>query len=206
MTGNLSAIQARTISTSDLVIYNEIDAVFRAVMAAALAGELTVSVNDGTVMTESSPIITVTGTEVNPIIGMAAVAFTFTDGNVVNIPAESDIYQIVGLINDAGIAGLTASYTADYRLVLTYETSPGAWSFAIGANTANAEVGITAGVVAAVAPESTAYYAMWAGITESRKRSYEFAQVINHFQNLGYNIVAKKNVVTQNTIFWELYW
>jgi hypothetical protein len=102
---DLSATQARIISTTDLVIYNEIDTITRAVMAAALTGELTVTVSTGTTITDS-----------------------------------------------------------------------------------------------------TDYFNVWSSIEDDRKKSYEFSQVVSHFQRLGYNIVAKKNAVTTNTIKWELYW
>lgn len=102
---DLTATQARVISTSDLVIYNEIDTVTRAIMAAALTGALTVTVATGTTITDS-----------------------------------------------------------------------------------------------------TVYYDVWTNQSDDRKKSYEFGQVVQHFQNLGYNIVAKKNTITTNTLQWVIYW
>jgi hypothetical protein len=90
--------------------------------------------------------------------------------------------------------------------VLSYEPPSSTWSLLIGAGSGNTTIGLTEATVTATTPLSVTYYAMWSGTTENRKYSYEYAQVINHFQNLGYNIVAKKNTVTANTIKWELYW
>lgn len=205
MARDLSATQARTVSTTDLVIYNEIDSIYRGVMAAALAGNLEVSVSDGTVMTESTPTITVVGTELDPTVGGAGESLTINDVSI-TLPATSDVDQIVAAINDAAVAGLTASKNSTQQVVLTYEPAPATWSLNIGADSGNATVGFTAGVVSADTPDSVEYYNVWTGTTDDRKKSYEFAQVVNHFQNLGYSIVAKKNTTTGNTFYWEIYW
>lgn len=205
MAYDLTSTQARTVSTTDMVIYNEVDTINRAIIAASLAGNLSTQVNDGTTMTESTPTITVVGTEVDPVVGVAAESLTLA-GVAVTLEADDDVDQIVAAINDASIAGLTASKNASLQVVLTYEPPQGTWSFVIGVDSGNATVGFTAGTITATNPESTAYYALWTGIGEDRKKSYEFAQVVNHFQNLGYNILAKKNTTTGNTLLWEIYW
>jgi hypothetical protein len=203
---DLSASQARTVSTTDQVIYNEIDAITRAILAAALAGDLTTTIDDGTTMTESTPIITVTSSG----------AGAFTPGNTLIIAGETiilgdgvtdgtGIEQAIADINNAGIAGLTATQSGT-EIVLAYEPIQASWSLLIDAGTANAELGLTAGTYTATSPVSTEYYSMWSGQSEDRKKSFEFTQVISHFQGLGYNMVAKLNTETSNTIKWELYW
>jgi hypothetical protein len=102
---DLTASQARTISTTDQVIYNEVDTITRAILVASLAGGLSTTVDSGTTITDSVD-----------------------------------------------------------------------------------------------------YYNVWSNQADDRKKSYEYGQVIAHFQRLGYNIVAKKNTVTENTLKWELYW
>ena len=205
MTRDLTATQARTVSTTDLVIYNEIDTIYRAIMAASLNGDLTCTVDDGSTMTESTPTITVIGTVANPTVGVTGEALTIAGGSV-SLEANDDVDQIVAAINDAAITGLTASKNSESKVVLSYEPQMSGWNLLIGADSGNATIGLTTGTVAATNPLSVDYYAMWSGTLESRKYSYEYAQVINHFQNLGYNIVAKKNTVTENTIKWEVYW
>lgn len=188
-----------------MVIYNEVDTISRAIITAALAGELDASVNDGTTMTESTPTIVVTGTVANPVIGIASETIILA-GETVVLSAAFDIDQIVAAINDAEIEGLVASKDATEHLVLTYQCPQDEWTLTIGAGTTNATVGITAGIVAATTPTSVAYYNMWTGVQDDRKKAYEFTQVVNHFQNLGYNILAKKNTTTDNTFYWEIYW
>jgi hypothetical protein len=51
----LSASQARTVSTTDLIVYNEIDAINREIIAQALLGELQATVSSDTTMTNSTP-------------------------------------------------------------------------------------------------------------------------------------------------------
>lgn len=203
----LTASQAKTVTTTDMVIYNEIDTLSRAIIAAALAGDLQVTVDDGTTMTESTPTIVITGMESDPVTASSETdEELILNGTMITFPHQSNIYSIVGIINDAGIEGLVASKNADNQLVLTYQCPQNDWTFTIGDSTANNTVGIAAGIVAATTPGSVAYYNMWAGIQDDRKKAYEFAQVVNHFQNLGYNILAKKNTVTENTLLWEIYW
>lgn len=206
MTNGLTSTQARTIATSDLVIYNEIDVITRAIYTAALAGDLNTTVSDGTTITESTPTITVVGTETNPESGSVGESLTLA-GQGVSIPANSDINQIIAAINDAGITGLTASKNDAVQVVLTYEPPQSSWSFAIGADSANTTIGLTSGTVTATNPESVNYYNVWTGISDDRKKSYELSQVVNHFQGLGYSILAKQNADTpSNVIKWEIYW
>lgn len=210
MTQGITAPQARCISVSDLVIYNEIDTISRAIMTAALAGELQTTVDDNTTMTESTPTVSVTGT-----ISGGTVTHLNTviiDGTTVTIgathPDHPHAFDYVALeINEANITGITASVNDSGQLVITKETTQSNWSLSIGAGTANAELGLTENTYTATNPESTEYYSVWSGVTEDRKKSYEITQVVNHFQNLGYSILAKKNTTTPTSVIkWEVYW
>jgi len=211
MAHDLTATQARTVSTTDAVIYNEIDTINRAVLAAALAGDLNTQVSDGTTMTESTPTITVTGSVANP---------TFTAADQVQLAGQAialgvdagagtGLDQAIADINNAAITGLTASKNDADQLVLTYIPPQSAWTLEIGAGTgtANADLGLTAGTVTATTPDSVSYYNMWSGQIEDRKKSFEFTQVIQHFQDSGYSILAKQNTASaQTTFLWEVYW
>lgn len=206
MTRDLTATQARAVSTTDLVIYNEIDSIQRKIIEQSLLGNLTATVDNGTTMTESTPVITITGTVSNPVVGGAGESLTLANANIA-LPANSDINQIVAAINDAGIQGLTAAKNASSQVVLTYEVPQGSWELVVGVDSGNTTIGITDDVYTPVAPESVSYYQVWSGVTEDRKKSYEIAQVTNHFQRLGYNILAKKNTDSQTAVIkWELYW
>lgn len=206
MTRDLTASQARTVSTTDLVIYNEIDTIQREIMAQALLGNLTATVDDGTTMTESTPVITITGTEANPVIGGTDEDFTIA-ATTITLPANSNLNTIIATINDDGPAGLTASKNDSNQLVLTYETPQNGWNLVVSAGDANATLGITAQTYNATNPESVEYYQVWSGVNEDRKKSYELSQVVNHFQGLGYSILAKKNTDSDTAVIkWEIYW
>lgn len=206
MTRDLTATQARTVSTTDLVIYNEIDTIQREIMEQALLGNLTATVENGTTMTESTPVVTVTGTEANPTVGVTGESLTIA-ATTITLAAESDIDQIIAAINEQGPAGLVASKNASDQIVLTYETPQANWGLIISADSGNPTIGLTDGTYAAPAPESVEYYQVWAGISEDRKKSYELSQVVNHFQNLGYSILAKKNTDSDTEVIkWEIYW
>jgi len=206
MTRDLTASQARTVSTTDLVIYNEIDTIQREIMEQALLGNLTATVDNGTTMTESTPVVTITGTEANPAVGVSGESLTIAATSI-TLAANSDIDQIIAAINDDGPAGLTASKNASDQIVLTYETPQANWGLIVSADSGNTTIGITADTYNAPTPESVEYYQVWAGISEDRKKSYELSQVVNHFQNLGYSILAKKNTDSSTEVMkWEIYW
>lgn len=202
----LSASQARTVSTTDLIVYNEIDAISREIVAQALLGNLQATISDGTLMTESTPEIVVTGTVSDPAVGGVGEALTIA-GQSITLDANEDVDQIIASINDVGIEGLVASKNATSNIVLTYQPSQASWTFVIGADSGNATIGITDGTADPAAdPASRDYYDVWTNLEDDRKLSLHMTQVINYFQGLGYNIVQKLNVATGNTFQWEVYW
>ena len=202
---DFTATQARTASTTDRVIYNEIDAVTRAVLAAALAGELTVVVDDGTIMTNSTPTITVIGTVTNPVVGGGDELLVIA-GETITLSANNDVDQIVATINDAAITGLVATKNAAQQVVIAYNPPAATWTLSVSVGTGADTIGVTVGAQTPSTPSSVSYHGVWSGQETDRKKSYEFAQVVQHFQNLGYSIMAKKNTDTGNTLKWELYW
>jgi len=201
----LSASQARTVSTTDLIVYNEIDAISREIVAQALLGNLQATISDGTLMTESTPTITVEGTVSNPTVGVLDEGLILA-GETITLPADSDVDQIIARINDAAVAGLTAAKGATQNVVLTYEPPMAQWLLVIGDTPGNATVGFTTGTETPDAPSSRDYYDVWTNLTDDRKLSLHMTQVTNYFQGLGYNIVQKLNVTTGNTFQWEVYW
>jgi hypothetical protein len=205
---DITATQARTVSTTDQVIYNEIDTITRAILTASLAGNLTVVVDDGTTMTQSTPAITVTSTGTTTFTATETIIIagaTITLGDGVN--DGTGVEQAVADINNAAVTGLTATQSGT-QIVLSYQPPQATWTLILaeGNGSALADLGFTASTVLATDPESVDYYNVWTSQATDRKKTYEYGQVVAHFQGIGYNIVPKKNIVTENTLKWELYW
>ena len=207
MAHDFTATQARTIATTDLVIYDEVDVINRAIIAAALAGDLDVQVTDGTTMTESTPTVTVVSSGAGAFtpsatLTIAGTSVTLGDG----VNDGTGLEQAVADINNAAITGLTASEDGS-EITLSYEPPMSAWSLTLAEGSGGlAELGFTAGTTSSPTPASVSYFNVWSGQLTDRKQSYEFSQVTTHFQNLGFNIVAKTNTTTTNTFLWEIYW
>lgn len=208
MTHELSASQARTVTYTDLVVHNEVDTITRQIIADAGNGLNQSTVNDGTTMTESTPTITVTSsgyadgwTGGNTLL-IAGTTVTLSSG----VNDGTNIVQATADINAAGIAGLTATNDGS-EITLSYEPPMASWSLVLAEGTGGlAELGFAAATTTATNPDSVDYYNAWTGAVDDRAISTKMTQVINHFQNLGYNILRKKNVTTGNTFFWEVYW
>ena len=209
MTHNLTASQARTVSSTDQIVYNEVDTINRAIYVAGLAGDLSTEVGTGTDMTNSTPTVTVTsagyadGWTPAGTFTIAGTTITLSSG----VNDGVNIAQATADINAAGITGLTATNDGS-EITLTYVSPQGTWSLALAEGSGSlAELGFTAGSTSATIPESVDYYAVWSGTTEDRKKTYAMAQVIQHFQDLGYNILRKQNTGSaQSTLKWEVYW
>lgn len=54
--------------------------------------------------------------------------------------------------------------------------------------------------------DSTSYYSVWVGSTQNRKLADQMNIVINHFEQLGYQIQRITNQSTNNTFLWKLEW
>lgn len=54
--------------------------------------------------------------------------------------------------------------------------------------------------------DSTSYYSVWTGSTQDRKLTDQMNIVINHFEQLGYQIQRITNQTTNNTFFWKIEW
>lgn len=205
MTYYINSKEARNYSRANLNIFNETTTLMRSVMEAADNGDYSIVVSDGTLMTESTPDITITGTVTSPVI---------TNGDTVIIAGETvvlgtsgtNLNSIIADINDAEIPNLIASKTSDDKLLLTYTTSETSWDVTVGAGTANIDLGLAAGVKYADPPISVSYYNSWQGVATNRKYDDEIANVLSFFENLGYNISISENTSTVNTFVWNIYW
>ena len=162
------------------------------------------TVSDGTEMTESTPIITITGSVANPTI--TATPTVILGGQTVTLGTTGlSLNAVIADINDAAIPGLVASKNAADNLVLTY-TAPAAttWTFVVGAGTANADLGLTAATSTATNPTSVDYFDCWQGNSASRPKTDQMTQVILYFQQLGYTIERLKNATTGKTLKWVI--
>jgi len=206
MTYQLNKTQARSHARSQLNIFDEINTIMRKVIVASDAGDYSVTVDDGTTMTESTPTTTVTGTVSNPTITgtptLIIAGVTITLGT-----SGTNLNAVIADINDSGVVGLVASKDAGNNLVLAY-THPqqASWSVTIGSGTANTDLGLSASTLSPTTPSSVTYNSVHTGAVTDRKSDDEMTQVRLYFTNLGYNIQQQTNAATGKTFKWIIYW
>lgn len=201
----LNASQARAQSQQDMIIYDEVQAIMKAVIIASGSGLYETTVGDATTMTESTPVQSITGSVSTPVT-TSGNTFIF-NGTTVILGTSGTVFNgIVADINDAGITGLVASKVGGF-LNLEYTAPAGlTWTYDIGAGTANTELGLTTGVVTMTTPTSTTYYTAWQGTSTDRAKGLQMDEVIKHFSNLGYKLERTINTVTGTTLKWYIYW
>mgnify|MGYP006872150345 FL=1 len=187
MSVGLNAAQARSKASQDMIVYKETQSIMEEVITQSGLGNFEASVDDGTTMTISTPSVQKIGTVNNPTVNVGDTLII--DGNTVTLGTTgTSLNAIIADINDAAVPGVTASKDAGY-LVLTIEDSAGAtWSYEIGAGTANASIGVVAGVYTLPNPTSISYYTVWQGTLTDRAIQNQMEQVIKHFSDLGYKI------------------
>ncbi len=54
--------------------------------------------------------------------------------------------------------------------------------------------------------DAEVYYDVWQGLITDASKEEEMDMVIDHFQNLGYNIVRRQNSTTLSTFKWVVSW
>jgi hypothetical protein len=203
MTYALTSQQARTRSRQDLLIFQEINFIMEKIIVDSGNGLYSTIIKDGTTMTESTPIIEITGTVSNPVI--AGPLTVIINGTTITLGTTgNNLNSIIADINDSSLTRVVASKNSENQLVLT-QTSPENsefWDLEIGNGTANASLGLTTGTTHAVNPNSVEYFGVWQGITQNRAKQDQINQVVNYFQNLGYTIDIKTNTLTNKTFEW----
>lgn len=205
MSVGLNAAQARSKASQDMIVYKETQTIMEAVITESGAGKFEAIVDDGTTMTISTPSVQRIGTVNNPTVNSGDTLII--DSSTVTLGTSgTSLNAIISDINDANVPGVTASKDAGY-LVLTIEDSAGAtWSYEIGAGTANASLGLVAGVYSLPDPTSVNYYTVWQGTLTDRAIQNQMEQVIKHFSDLGYKIERLTNSSTNRTFKWYIYW
>ena len=205
MSAGLNASQARARSQQDMFIFDETQAIMRQVITASMNGQFDVSISDGTEMTEASPIAVKIGTVVNPTI-ISGQTFIINGSTIVLGSTGVNLNSVIADINDAAVAGITATKDNDY-LVINIVLDPAVtWTYEIGAGTANTALGFSPGIYTVASPASVHYYSAWQGTTTDRVRVQQMDQVTKHFGNLGYKIERIVNTATYRTFVWALYW
>ena len=202
MTYFINKTEARAMARADLTIFNEVNALMKQVITDAGNGLYETTISDGTTMTESTPVITITGSVSNPTI--TATPTLIIAGSTITLGTTGlNLNSIIADINDAAVSGLVASKNASNKLVLSY-TAPASttWSVTVGAGTANADLGLTAGTTNATNPESVTYHSVWQGNSTDKPKTDQMNQVIQYFQNLGYTIDRLINTTTNKTFKW----
>jgi hypothetical protein len=205
MSVGLNAAQARAKASQDMIVYQETQAIMEKVITESGSGKFEAYVDDGTTMTISTPSVANTGTVSNPTISVGETLII--DGTTITLGTTgTSLNAAIADINDAAVTGLTASKAGGY-LVLTVEDAAGqTWTYEIGAGTANASLGFTAGVYSLTDPTSVSYYDVWQGTSSDRALQNQMEEVIREFQNLGYKIERLTNSSTNRTFRWYVYW
>tara|TARA_B100000809_G_scaffold175748_1_gene173098 strand:- start:190 stop:807 length:618 start_codon:yes stop_codon:yes gene_type:complete len=205
MSVGLNAAQARAKASQDMIVYQETQTIMEKVITESGLGKFEAYVDDGTTMTISTPSVANTGTVSNPTISVGDTLII--DGATITLGTTgTSLNAVIADINDAGVTGLTASKAGGY-LVLTVEDAAGqTWTYEIGAGTANASLGFTAGIYSLTDPTSVSYFDVWQGTASDRSLQNQMEEVIREFQNLGYKLERLSNSSTNRTFKWYIYW
>lgn len=205
MSMGLNASQARAKSHQDLIIFNECTAIMQEIITVSATGAYELTIANKTNMTTTTPTATVIGTIVSPVINVGDTVI-IQGTTVVLGTSGTNLNSVIADINDAAIAGVTASKDENSHLVLTILTNPATWTYEIGAGTANAGLGLTTGVASVPSPVSKTYWETWAGTTVDRAKQQQMDAVVQYFVNLGYKVDRITNADTGRTFNWYIYW
>jgi len=205
MTYQLNSAEARSHSRSNLVIFDEVNALMRQIISASDAGEYELVVDDGTVMTECTPVVYITGTVSNPTVTPGS-TLVIAGSTITLGTTGTSLNAVIADINDSGVSNLTAGKDSAGHLVLTYQCSQSDWTVTLGSGSANTNLGFTAGTNSANSTTGVDYYSVWTGITTDRKRDDEMTRVVKYFESLGYNITQADNTTSAKTFKWMIYW
>lgn len=205
MSVGLNASQARAKSQQDMIIFDEVDAIMREVIRQSGNGQFEAVVEDGTTMTESTPVTTLYGSVQDPSVVVGETLII--DGNTIVLGTTArNLNGIIADINDANIAGISASKIDNYLVITITHAQQATWTYEIGAGTANASLGLSEGVYTANNPDSVDYFSVWQGTVVDRAIAQQMDTVTKHFNNLGYKIDRIANTRTNKTFKWYVYW
>jgi hypothetical protein len=205
MSVGLNAAQARSKASQDMIVFTETQEIMKSIISESAVGNFESYVDDATTMTEATPSVQKIGTQINPTINVGD-TLIFDNNTITLGTTGTSLNAIVADINDAGVAGLTASKDSNYLILTITEPQGSTWSYEIGAGTANTALGFVAGVYSISNPTSVDYFNIWQGTANDRGLTNQMEQVIKYFQNLGYKIERLTNTNTSKTFKWYVYW
>jgi len=205
MSVGLNAAQARSKASQDMIVFTETQEIMKEIISQSALGNFEAYVDDTTTMTEATPSVQKIGTALNPTITIGD-TLIFDNNTITLGTTGTSLNAIVADINDAGVAGLTASKDSNYLILTITEPQSSTWSYEIGAGTANTALGFVAGVYSISNPTSVDYFNIWQGTATDRGLTNQMEQVIKYFQNLGYKIERLTNTNTSKTFKWYVYW
>jgi hypothetical protein len=205
MSVGLNAAQARSKASQDMIVFTETQEIMKSIISESAVGNFESYVDDATTMTEATPSVQKIGTQINPTINVGD-TLIFDNNTITLGTTGTSLNAIVADINDAGVAGLTASKDSNYLVLTITEPQGSTWSYEIGAGTANTALGFVAGVYSISNPTSVDYFNIWQGTASDRGLTNQMEQVIKYFQNLGYKVERLTNTNTSKTFKWYVYW
>jgi hypothetical protein len=199
MSVGLNAAQARSKASQDMIVFTETQEIMKSIISESAVGNFESYVDDATTMTEATPSVQKIGTQINPTINVGD-TLIFDNNTITLGTTGTSLNAIVADINDAGVAGLTASKDSNYLVLTITEPQGSTWSYEIGAGTANTALGFVAGVYSISNPTSVDYFNIWQGTASDRGLTNQMEQVIKYFQNLGYKIERLTNTNTSKLL------
>jgi len=200
----VNATLALSYADHDISIYNEIDAIKREILTRSKLGFINASIQNNTLMTISSPIITLIATAVNPSVLMNQTLIINNDTIALG-SSGLNLNSIISDINDSNLPGIIAS-KENNRLVIKYTPSPASWQLTLGAGSANINIGLTPAIYPATNPDSVLYHNVWRGFVTDRLVKERMDRVISAIQSKGFTIIRKTNPQTEKTFEWFIQW
>ncbi len=203
----INANDARLFGQNNLVILKEIRAIEEAILTAVNNNLLFAVVNDNTIMTNSTPIITVTGDIIDPFIITTNSSFDINSTDVVEITTADTLNTVIDKINGLKINGITASKSdVNGPLIITSHNYSNYMTLS-GTNNEDAltQIGLTAGNYSADRT-SQEYYEVWQNEKTNATYIQQIETVIEYFNNLGYKISIKDNEYNVRTFEWYITW
>jgi hypothetical protein len=200
----ISAADAKLQAQGNLVILQEVRAIEEAILTAVSNSLLNATVSDSTIMTMSTPAISVTATVNNPT---TTAAHTFTINGTTVTASSTTINAIVDDINTLALTGITASKTAVAgALKISSDNNNFTLILAAATGTLLGDLGLTAATTTATAVSKT-YYTVWQNTSVNTTYKQQMSEVIKYFADKGYTLLRQKNADTTNATFkWYVTW
>lgn len=198
----ITAKTARINSANELAIYNEVDAISRAVLQASANNLYEASVNNSP-MTSPTRIVTITATETFPTITLPA--SIVINGTTVDLTTGASVFEVAYDISST-ISNVSATVVGG-KLTLEYRGDSTNSTIEIVENATTIELGLPTGLFQTSNNSGYLYAKSFEGTMSSRLHDEQMNSVIDFFKQLGYNISRQLNNNNNNDNFlWRIYW